>query len=202
MALVGTTGSGKTELARFLLAHGGERVLVLDPKHEFALEDFEVKRKLPLLKEQWKTIFRPGPDDDTKMAKLVLECHKRGNCRIYNDEAATVNDVFPKTTKVLDNLARTGRSRNVSLWSTTQRPRWVPKTFFTESEVWFVFTLRDPADRKQVAGIVGPEASERLSMYHFLYLRPGMLEPALMYLDLDEQKLHVGEMPVGDLEAA
>jgi hypothetical protein len=189
VALVGTTGSGKTELARFLLSHGGERIVVLDPKHEFDLEDFKVKRKLPVFDDKWKIIYRPGADDDTHMAKLITQCHKRGNCRIYDDEAATLNEFFPKTTKVLDNLARTGRSANVSLWSTTQRPRWVSRAFFTESEVWFIFTLRDPNDRKHVAGFIGPEAGDKLPMYDFLYLRPGMDNPTQLHLDLESQTL-------------
>lgn len=186
-AFVGTTGSGKTVLANYLLGYAGERVLVLDPKHTFIREDYKERRNLPFLKSKFKMIYRP--QDDDHMVKLLHEVNDRGNVRIYVDELATLSGTFPKSTAVLENISRTGRERHISLWGATQRPRHVPRSFFTESEVWFVFLLRDLQDRRHLRDMVGAQAEDRIPLYHFWYVRSGMEEPQLMTLDLDSNQL-------------
>ncbi len=188
-SFVGTTGSGKTVLARHFLERSGDRVLAIDPKHMLEIPGFKRGSKLPLLSKKFKMIFRPKSSDDEHMTGLVAETFKRGNIRIYVDELATLARFFPKTTLMLEDVARTGRERKMSLWCATQRPRWVPLSFFTESEVWFVFLLRDPRDRAQVAGVVGEEVREKIPMYTFHYLRPGMDNPEHMTLNLKVGKL-------------
>lgn len=188
-SFVGTTGSGKTVLARHFLQRSGDRILAIDPKHMLEIPGFKMGRKLPLIKKEFRTIYRPKSDDDEEMAEMVMECYKRGNVRIYVDELATLARFFPRTTDTLENIARTGRERNISLWCATQRPRWVPLSFFTESEVWFVFLLRDPRDRAQLAGVVGEEVRDKIPMYTFHYLRPGMDTAQHMTLNLKVGKL-------------
>ena len=51
-SFVGTTGSGKTVLARHFLQHSGERILAIDPKHMLEVPGFKMGRKLPLLKKE------------------------------------------------------------------------------------------------------------------------------------------------------
>lgn len=188
-SFVGTTGSGKTVLARHFLMRGGDRVLAIDPKHTLVIPEFKQGRKLPLLSKSFRIIYRPRVDEDKKLAELIAESFKRGNIRIYVDELATMAKFFPRSTDLLEDVARTGRERNMSLWCATQRPRWVPLSFFTESEVWFVFLLRDPRDRAQVAGVVGEEVRDKIPLYTFHYLRPGMDAPVHMTLNLKVGKL-------------
>lgn len=188
-SIIGATGSGKTVLCKYLLNYAGDRVLVIDPKHTFQHEGYKVGRKLPILNTDFKTVYRPNRGDDDKLVKLLSEAYKRGNVRIYVDELATTAQAFPKATRILEDIARTGRERHISLWSATQRPRHVPLSFFTESEVWFVFLLRDPRDRSHVRDVVGVEVMERIPMYHFWYSRPSMSNPVLLTLSLQDNKL-------------
>jgi energy-coupling factor transporter ATP-binding protein EcfA2 len=189
VSFVGTTGSGKTVLADYLLNYGGDRVLVIDPKHTFQKEGFEDRRRFPFMGKDYKMIYRPNSDDDKHMADLLREAFKRGNTRIYVDELATTARFFPESADMLEDIARTGRERYISLWCATQRPRHVPVSLFTESEIWFVFLLRDPRDRRHVSGYVGDEIEGQMPLYHFWYVRPGMERPKLMTLDLDQNRL-------------
>ena len=52
-----------------------------------------------------------------------------------------------------------------------------------------MFLLRDPRDRTQLAGVVGEEVREKIPMYTFHYLRPGMDTAQLMTLNLKIGKL-------------
>jgi len=188
-AFLGATGSGKTELAMHLLGYAGDRVLVIDPKKTFNMEGFKKGKRLPLLSSSFRMIYRPDKDDDDKMSKLAREIFGRGNARVYVDELGTLAKFFPHTTEVLEDIARTGRERNISLWHATQRPRWVPLSFFSESEVWFVFLLRDPRDRSHVRDIVGPQVAEKLPLYQFWYSRPGMEDALLLKLNLETKRI-------------
>jgi len=188
-AFVGATGSGKTVLADYVLNFAGDRVLVIDPKHTYHKEGFKHARSLPFFDKKFKIIYRPQVGDDAHMLKLLQEVYKRGNIRIYVDEVATMASFFPKSTALLEDIARTGRERHISLWMATQRPRRIPLSFFTETEVWFVFLLRNPLDRKLLRDMVGEKVENKVSMYHFNYVRPGMEEPILLMLSLEDNKL-------------
>ena len=188
-AIVGTTGSGKTVLAHFLLYWAGDRVIVIDPKHTFHHEDFKEARRLPFFGNKFKIIYRPKAEDDDNLFSLLREAYKRGNVIIYVDELATLARFFPRSTALLEDISRTGRERSISLWGATQRPRHVPVSFFTESEVWFVFLLRDPRDRGHLRDMVGAEVQDKIPLYQFWYSRPDMENPQLMTLDLSDKQL-------------
>lgn len=185
---VGTTGCGKTELFRHITT-ASRRIVALDPKHELDYADFDYGWGLPIFAREVRTIVRPEPSDDERMARLVMECYRRRDMRIYVDELETLCDAYPITESALARVARTGRSRRVTLWSATQRPRLIPNVFKTESRVRLVFTLDHPDDRAHIAGFIGPEAEEPIDLYTFWYKRPGMLHPVLLHLDLPAGKI-------------
>lgn len=185
---VGTTGSGKTVLAKYFLQKLS-RAIVIDPKHTFRLEGYRIANGLPIFHSSFNIIMRPKRWDDTRMADVLLEAMKRRNIIIYIDELQSVTENFPISAMVLGDIARTGRERGMGLWSATQRPRWVPLQFLTESEVLFVFWLRSGQDRKYIAGYAGEEVEEPVGMHEFYYTRPGEPSPRLLTLDLQASKL-------------
>jgi len=188
-SFIGATGSGKTVLASHLLSYAGDRVVVIDPKHTFKMDGFEYRKGLPFFGDTFKAVYRPDRDEDNKLAEFISRVYKRGNVIIYLDELATLAKFFPKATNLLEDVARTGRERHISLWSATQRPRHVPVSFFTECEVWFVFLLRDIRDRTHLRDMVGDQVIEKIPLYKFWYARPGMEEPKLMTLDLNKNQI-------------
>lgn len=181
--LVGTTGSGKTELAKHFLA-GMTRTLVIDPKHTFRLDGYRRARGLPAFGKDFHVIYRPRPWDDFPLADLIYKLNKMRDVTIYCDELATLHEQFPATTQMLADVARTGRERHVSLWNATQRPRWTPRIFFTETEVYFMFHMRSAEDRAYMAGLLSPDVFNDIDMFNFWYMRPGMKLPEHLHLDL------------------
>ena len=185
VCLIGTTGSGKTELSRFLLANSN-RTVVLDPKCEFKLEGFSRGWDLPLFSSDIRRIVKPRRTDDKRMASVVMQCWRRKNVVIYVDELATISEFFEYTEDALTEVMRTGRSRKVTVWTATQRPRNVPKLFMTESRVFIVFSLASADDRHHVAGFIGDEVEDPIPLHAFWYRRPGMMAPALLTYDMQK----------------
>jgi hypothetical protein len=184
-AFIGATGTGKTVLAKFLLGYL-DRCIVIDPKHTFKLDGYKRGWTLPWLGNKFRIIVRPKPSDDERLAALLWEAYQRRNVTIYVDELASLEDRFPETIDILQEIARTGRERKVGLWSAMQRPRWVPRIFLTESETFFVFALRSKDDRANVAGFIGGESDDRKIPFHFFwYVRPEEENPALMKLNIE-----------------
>jgi len=183
VALIGATGSGKSVLARYML-DSISRVLVIDPKHTWDEDGYRAASRLPMFSKEWRIVYRPGMDDDEKMAAILVEAWKRGDLVVYVDEAASISESFPLSTRMLSEIARTGRERRVSLWSAMQRPRHTPRVFLTETEVWFVFRLRSGEDRAYIGAYVGEEVTEKIGVFEFWYVRPDEDRPRRLTLDL------------------
>lgn len=188
VAFIGATGSGKSVLAMYLLS-GLNRVVVIDPKHTFHMAGYKPGWRLPLTSGEFHLIIRPAREDDERLAGFLMRLMREGSVTIYCDEAATTSDVFPDTTLALTEIARTGREKHVALWCTMQRPRRVPLTMLTETESFFVFSVRSKDDRDYIRGYTGDEVSEKLPRFVFWYYRTEEDRPALMTLNLDKHQV-------------
>jgi hypothetical protein len=190
ISLVGTTGSGKTELVRFLLSQGVNRCLVIDPKFKFYADGYTVKNRLPFFRKNLKMIYQPSAGDDENLNKILWQLYREENVTIYCDELSMLSDLLPACTRTLATFSRTGRERHVSIWTVIQRPRWVPRIFLTESESFFMFSLRSKEDREYMAGFMGDEVKSPIPLFSFWYTHLGRTDKStLMRLDLDKQKL-------------
>lgn len=197
VAFIGASGTGKTELAKFFLSRVN-RIVVIDPKHTFRLEGFKRTWRLPWGKNSdFRLIVRPRMDQDAELYELITRLYKMGHVTIYVDEMATLSEMFPSSTALLKNVARTGREKRVALWSAVQRPRGVPLVFFTECETFFVFNLRSIDDRQHVKGYVGDEVLDRIPKYKFWHCSTDSDDPILLTLDLKTQSIKKG----GDFNA-
>jgi hypothetical protein len=190
VVFVGATGFGKTFLAKHFLAKLN-RVLVIDPKHTFKLDNFKRARQLPfnagaLLNGNidFHIIYRPRLADDMDLAMLIYKLNKMKDVTIYCDELSTLAEQFGETTSMLADVVRTGRERHVAVWSALQRPRWIPRVFFTEAEVMFQFNLRSGDDRSYMAQFVGAEVIDQIDKFNFWYARADEQYPSLLRLDL------------------
>lgn len=189
VAFIGASGTGKTELAKFFLLRLN-RIVVIDPKHTFRLEGFKRTWRLPWAKNSdFRLIVRPKMDQDAELYELIARLYKMGHVTIYVDEMATLSEMFPHSTALLKNVARTGREKRVALWSAVQRPRGVPLVFFTECETFFVFNLRSMDDRQHIRGYIGDEVLNRIPKYKFWHCSTDSDDLSLLSLDLNNQSI-------------
>lgn len=189
VAFIGASGTGKTQLAKFFLTRLN-RVVVIDPKHTFRLEGFKRTWRLPWAKNSdFKLIVRPKMEQDAELYELIARLYKMGHVTIYVDEMATLSDMFPHTTALLKNVARTGREKRVALWSAVQRPRGVPLVFFTECETFFVFNLRSMDDRQHIRGYIGDEVLDRIPKFKFWHCSTDSDDLSLLSLDLKTESI-------------
>lgn len=159
--LVGTTGSGKTHLARIMLAPL-TYLVILDPKHQFSWDQTKLPygrgimtqnpREVVQYTEKEPIIYRPDSGQLAAGIGWFWEwIWRRENTYLYIDE---ILPVCPKPMSPpfgLLKLYQMGRSRNISVIAATQRPSRVPLVCITEATHDFIFRLRNIEDRKRMA---------------------------------------------------
>ena len=185
---VGTTGSGKSELAKHFLQKIN-RVLVIDPKHTFRMDGYRISKNVPFdwfgfKQDDFHVIYRPRLFDDGNLAQLIYRLLRRKHITIYIDELATLVEMFKRSTVVLADAVRTGREKHISIWSATQRPRWIPRIFLTEAENIFQFQLRSEDDRRYMTGFMGAHVFEPIEEHNFWFTGIDFQPPALLRLDM------------------
>lgn len=177
---VGANGSGKTILASRLLAPY-QRAIVFDVKGDFPIPwadgEYSLFTKPPtsgfLNWFGWhgameRIVYRPvRPYDSGKHAVAFLDwCFdraRRGKGErpfvLYLDEGGWM--AYSGTREAIARLAITGRSLNLGLWISAQRPRGIPVEVRSEAWRWYVFYLRSFEDRKEIISYLDYRISER-----------------------------------------
>jgi hypothetical protein len=154
VAYVGKTGSGKTFLARHVLAPI-RRLVVFDPKAtlggpEWNLESGrEAERRLLRGGDARIRIRAPLDDDWTPYLRMVWEAR---NVTLYIDEVYALVPEGKRAPAEFNALYTRGREMGIGVHASTQRPRSIPAVTLTEAEWLFVFRVARPEDRNYVAG--------------------------------------------------
>ena len=173
--IVGMTGSGKTTLAKALLAVR-DYVVVLDMKGLISWGGY--KRVTTLAeamneRDARKIVYAPNhielqsPATIDKFFRWIFE---RRNTTLYVDEVYAVCHKGQIPFHYNAVLTR-GRERNISTISSVQRPKQIPQTILSESEYHYIFKLLMPQDRQRMNDVIGVSAEEieRLEKYQFLF---------------------------------
>jgi len=170
LLLLGSTGSGKTEAARALLASGNyHHWVAIDWKGDFDPPvDCVLTREPPWEHsrawQQERVLYRPRAAGDREPRALdrVLRWifdrqqdefdWRRRRPRtprvLYLDEAFHV--ARRGQTAALSDLATAGRALGLGLWVGSQRPRWIPVEVRSEASRWLVFYLTYREDQLEV----------------------------------------------------
>ena len=161
---------------------------MIDPKHTFRLDGFKLRNTIPVIGKQWRVIYRPGRGggEDNTLSNMLDDLFRMKNLTIYCDELSTMAERFPEATKVLADIARTGREIKVTTWNSIQRPRWVPRVFLTETEGIFTFSLRAQEDRDYISQFTDPIVKEPIEKHTFWYSHPDEDDIGLMKYNMSK----------------
>lgn len=185
--ILGATGSGKTEFAIYLLGFlvGRTQIDILDTKIEPAFERLpgcEVVESFSLLDKCTAPvrIYRPVAGEQLDYELLDAYCqwrYENAPNLTYIDELNSLG-ATTKPRPGLLNLQTRGRSRQASLWMSSQRPAWVTRFSFSETQRFFVFYLNDEDDRARVVKFTRKELIEPpREEFGFWYYKVGTRQP-------------------------
>lgn len=165
--ICGFTGSGKTGFACWLMRRIPRTPIVIyDTKEEdkfLRLPGSRVANTFDEIHEHYENpevdyiVFRPPIEDltdpialDTYLFRHYMEL--RG-ADAYVDEAYSFHNNGRPGRGIVALLTR-GRSRGISTLLSTQRPTWVSRFVFTESQRFYIFRLMDKSDRKRLTDVI------------------------------------------------
>lgn len=157
---LGTTGSGKTELAQALLKPFG-RYFAIDTQDSLTLPGsvkITTLDSLSLKLKMFKKI-RYVPDaayrNRDSWNYLFLALSKSSSKKKPVPRIVYIDEIYhlgygPSFPDQLPIFATTARQRQLSLWIATQRPSMIPLPILTESKRIFVFYLKYEEDLKKL----------------------------------------------------
>lgn len=192
VTFVGTTGSGKTTLARQLLPIRQYVIVLATKKRDDSLykplerAGYHTIRSVDQLNpaEHPRVIYRPPLDTPDKAGMqaqaeafrdLLVTVFDTGNWALYCDEIRYLSDNLGLKTE-LEALWLQGRSLGISLMASTQRPVAVPLLAFSEATHLFLWRNNDAENVKRMSEFAGSQADvvratiPQLPMHEALYI--------------------------------
>ena len=170
-AIIGSTGSGKTQAA---LWHLSVRDIDRRPwviynfKHDASIDAIPDKIDIPVDEVPIKPgvyVVHPHPDETDAVERQMWGIWDKKGIGVYVDEGYMVGD----RNQAFRALLTQGRSRNNPMIVLSQRPVWMDRFVFSESEFFQVFRLNHKQDRKKVQEFVPANLDHRLPDYHSYY---------------------------------
>lgn len=170
LAIIGTTGSGKTVAALFHLAmqdwdkrpwfvldfKGDEHIAAIDGYEEIDVND-------PLPTEPGIYVARPFIDQIEEVDNFLMRIYNRGNVGLWVDEGYEI-----AKSKALRRLLTQGRSKKISVIFLVQRPRNIDLTVLSEAQYYQLFEINYPDDIKHLQGFwkKGVDIETELNKFH------------------------------------
>jgi energy-coupling factor transporter ATP-binding protein EcfA2 len=176
VALIGSTGSGKTTLARELLKLRGYTLCVIT-KPDFFLWPGRWKRvqraKDIDLGESTHFVLRPAYEEQQyEITRAIENVWIEGGWTLYFDEAYYIQQALRLEDRMVQMLTQ-GRSLSITVMLGIQRPAWVTRFALSEPTHMFCARLGDARDISTIKSIVGQEYADAVvkAPYHkFVHL--------------------------------
>jgi hypothetical protein len=167
-AIMGRTGSGKTQFASWLLLESysaKQPWVIIDYKYDDLLNSVDRITEIGLTdnpKHPGLYIIHPTPGQDDEVEAWLWKVWATENTGLYFDEGYMIPD-----REAFNAILTQGRSKNIPAIILSQRPSWISRFVFSEADYYTVFHLNDRKDRKRVGEFLPQGAVEaRLPEYH------------------------------------
>lgn len=164
--VAGRTGSGKTTLASWLMRRGSQRWIVFNPKHTagykenantLVLSRFNDRKLDKALGKVRNVILNFAPEEcnHSFMDDVLMFIHENyENIGVVCDELYTMHKNARQGDGLTAWLTR-GRERRQSFIGLTQRPAWISRFCFSESDYVCGMALQLLEDRKTMVSNTG-----------------------------------------------
>ena len=107
--------------------------------------------------------MRPNPAvDNEAVENFLMNIWARGDIGVYIDESYMIDKDSPALSACLTQ----GRSKHIPMICLTQRPAWISRFVFSESDYFAIFHLNDKRDQKTVEQFMPESVEERLPDYN------------------------------------
>lgn len=171
-AIVGTTGTGKTRGALWFLSRrdyterpwiiynfkGEEDIDGIPYAHQTAINHIP---KTPGI-----FVVRPLPHETEEVEAQMWEIWKRGYMGVYVDEGYMIGS----NNRAYRAMLTQGRSKRIPMINLSQRPVFMDKFVFTESDYWNIFELGSDDDEAKIKQYIRQKIdTTKLAPYHSYY---------------------------------
>lgn len=175
IAIIGATGSGKTQAALWHLSHRNFHEmpwLILNFKRDETIDEIPHARHIEVDEvpvQPGVYVSHPQPHETDAVEGQLWEVWNRGYTGVYVDEGYMLGRHNPAFRALLTQ----GRSKHIPVMTLTQRPAWIDTFVFTESEFFQVFRLQHKKDKARVEEFSPIDLSKRVPEYHSYYYDVG-----------------------------
>lgn len=171
-AVIGSTGSGKTQLAIWLLSTAdfhSRPWIIFDFKGDELIDEIgptEISIFGAPPKKPGLYVVRPIPQmHDKAVEEFLWGVWRQENVGIFIDEGYMLGNRNP----ALNACLTQGRSKRIQMIVLSQRPVWMSKFVFSEANYFAIMNLTLEDDRKYVASYCGNMKINMLPRYHSLW---------------------------------
>lgn len=161
VAVIAPTSGGKTTLVTkglLPMLQGTADILVLDTSADPKLHNYgqPYSRYGKIKGLRRLTVNDLSAESTTKIHKAMSKAYKQGNCVIVFDEVRQITDKkYLGLQSAAESLWLFSRKRENLVIGLTQAPRYVPSAFYDQSQLHFIFRIRDKRALLRLAEIGG-----------------------------------------------
>jgi hypothetical protein len=174
LGIVGKTGSGKTQAAAWHLSIRRFDLMpwiVYDFKMDELLNSIPGVEHIDVSSVPTKPgvyLVHPHPDDIAGVSRQMSQIWAQENTGVYCDEGYMVCGPG-RPNPWFRSLLTQGRSKRIPMIILSQRPVWLDRFVFSESEFYQVFGLNDKRDIETIQEYVPAKLTVKLPKYHSYY---------------------------------
>lgn len=162
VSVFGRTGTGKSVFALDLLSKANfdeQPWVIVDYKREDLINSIDRIREIGLTELPTKAgLYRvhPHPSDADGVNAFLMRVWEKENTGLFFDEAHMLPDADG-----LSAVYTQGRSKRIPAITVSQRPVWVSRFGFTQSDFFAVFHLNDEKDEQKAGSFMPRGALKR-----------------------------------------